>query len=466
MAIVTSQNLVSATGNFAYHRRYLYLISTIAALGGLLFGYDLANISGTIHFFSTYFRLDELNVGWAVGCISIGAAAGALLAGKLSDILGRKKTLLLSAVLFAITGIGTGWAGTFTFFIIFRVLSGIAIGCATVVCPIYIAEISPAPFRGRLVSYYQLAITLGVLLAYFSNYLLLGAGANNWRWMFSSQSAPALLFFFGLLFVLESPRWLIMKRREKEAFHVLERIGGIYFADAEVKAIHLSFSEVVKGNVNSLFSKNILHIVITGIGIAIFSQLGGPFTAYAPEIFKEAGVSQDSAFLQSVIIGFILFIFTLIAIVTIEKAGRKKLLLYGAALCLLLTLALALAFYFHLSGLWILILALAFTAVYAATIGPVTWVVLSEIFPNRIRGNAMSLATLFLWIANFINTGSFPIMKSHFGMAVTFGVYAPLFLIYFLFVYVRIPETKGKSLEEIERILTRKPLQLSCLTPP
>lgn len=456
MAIVKSENLVSATDNFVYNRSYIYLVSTIAALGGLLFGFDIAIISGTIHFFSTHFQLDELNVGWAVGCISIGAATGALLSGKLSDMLGRKRLLLLSALLFAITGVGTGWAGNFTYFIIFRLLSGVAVGSAAVVCPMYIAEISPAPMRGRLVSFYQLAITLGVLLAYLSNYLLLDTGVNNWRWMFSSQAAPALLFFFGLFLVSESPRWLIRKKREKEAIQVLERVGGIDFAKAEGKAIRMSFSHEVKENANNLFSKNAFHIVITGIIIAVFSQIGGVFTSYAPEIFKEVGMAEDSAFLQSIILGLILFVFTIVAIATIDKAGRKKLLLSGAALLSLDTMAIALAFYFQLSGFWILTFVLAFIAVYAATLGPVTWVVLSEIFPNRIRGKAMSLATLSLWIANFFIIGSFPIMKLYFGLPITFGIYAALCFIYFLFVYIRIPETKGRSLEEIERILTRK----------
>lgn len=456
MALVISENPVSATDNFVYNRSYIFLICTIASLGGLLFGFDIANISGTIHFFSRYFQLDDLNVGWGVGCISIGAALGALVSGKTSDMLGRKKTLLVCAFLFAITGVGTGWAETFPVFIVFRILSGVAIGCASVVCPVYISEISPARFRGRLVSYYQLAITLGVLLAYVSNYLLLDTGANNWRWMFSAQSVPALLFFFGLFMVSESPRWLIGKKREEEAMVVLERVGDIDFASAEAQAISLSFSHAVKENVQSLFNKNVFHIVITGIGIAFFSQIGGPFTAYAPEIFKEAGISQNSAFLQSIIIGFILFIFTVVAIATIDKAGRRKLLLYGAVLLLLDTSAIALSFYFHLPGYWVLAFALVFTAIYAATVGPVSWVVLSEIFPNRIRGSAMSLATLTLWIANFIVNGSFPIMRAHFGLPVTFGIYVPLFFLYFLFVYVRIPETKGKSLEEIEHILTGK----------
>lgn len=247
-----------------------------------------------------------------------------------------------------------------------------------------------------------------------------------------------------------------MANQEKEAMQILERIGGIDFAEAEGKAIRMSFSHEVKENVHNLFSENIFHIVITGIVIAIFSQIGGPLISYAPEIFKEVGMSENSAFLQSVILGLILFVFTMVAIATIDKAGRKKLLLYGAALLSLDTLAMALAFHFQLLGYWILILILIFIAVYAATIGPVTWVVLSEIFPNRIRGYAMSLATLSLWVANFFIIGSFPIMKLYFGLSITFGLYAALFFIYFLFVYIRIPETKGRSLEEIERILTRK----------
>ena len=456
MAIVISENLVSATDNFVYNRGYIYLIITIAALGGLLFGYDIAIISGTIHFFSRHFQLNELNVGWAVGCISMGAAAGAVVSGKLSDMLGRKKILLLSALLFAITGVGTGWAGSFTFFIVFRILSGVAIGSAAAICPMYIAEISPAPLRGRLVSFYQLAITLGVLLAYLSNYLLLGTGVNNWRWMFSSQSAPALLFFFGLFFVPESPRWLISKKRGAEAMQVLRRVAGIAFAEAEVEAIRMSFSQEVKESIHHIFSKNAFHIVLTGIVIAVFSQIGGPLTAYAPEIFKEVGMAEDSAFLQSVILGLILFAFTMVAIATIDKVGRKKLLLYGAALLSLDAMAMALAFYFQLSGYWILTFVLAFIAVYAATLGPVTWVVLSEIFPNRIRGKAMSLTTLSLWIANFFIIGSFPIMELYFGLPITFGIYATLSFMYFLFVFIRIPETKGKSLEEIERLLTQK----------
>lgn len=456
MALLTSINLVSAKEKNAYNGRYIFLISTITALGGLLFGYDIANISGTIHFFTIYFQLDDVNVGWAVGCLSLGAAIGALVSGKLSDLYGRKKILLISSVLFAITGVGTGWAETFSLFIISRILSGVAIGCATVVCPIYIAEMAPAALRGKLVAYYQLAITLGVMLAFLSNYLLLDTGDNNWRYMFSSQSVPAILFFCGLLFVMESPRWLIMNNREPEARILLKRIGGDEYAENEILSIHGGLSSQTNEKVPKFSDKKIVYILVTGIGMAVFSQMGVPITAYAPEIFKAAGVAEGSAFQQSIIVGAILFLFTLVAILTVEKAGRRSLLLYGTVLLLFDTIAIALAFHFHMAGIWVLVFALVFNAVYAATVGPVSWVVLSEIFPNRFRGYAMSIATLSLWITNFLNTASFPVLKSNFGMAAAAGAYVPVFVLFILFVYIRIPETKGKSLEEIEKTLTKR----------
>ncbi|GAB2574361.1 sugar porter family MFS transporter [Spirosoma areae] len=437
------------------NRHYVYLISAIAALGGVLFGFDLVIISGTVPFFTTYFRLDEFQTGWAVGCINLGAAIGALIGGKLSDTLGRKKLLMGCAVLFALTGAGTGWAGSFPLFISFRMLSGVAVGAAALVCPMYVAEISPASMRGRMVSFYQLSIVIGILLAYLSNYLLLNTGVNNWRWMFSSQSVPSLLFFFGLFFVAESPRWLIRKGRSGEAEVVLGRIGGRGYAHAEATQIKASFSQETKESITDLFRKDLWPIVFVGIVIAVFSQAVGQNSlfSYAPELFRQAGMAQDSAFLQSIIIGVINFIFTFIAIGTIDNIGRKKLLQYGSALLCLDALALSAAFYWQLPGPWVLGFVLAFIAIYSATLGPVTWVALSEIFPNRIRGNALALATLALWITNFFTTASFPIMKQYWGLPFTFGFHAVLCLIYFLFVRVRVPETKGKSLEEIEKQL-------------
>ena len=457
MAVIIQTETDNLVGNYSVNRGYVYLISAIAALGGVLFGFDLVIISGTVSFFTKHFQLDELQTGWAVGCINLGAAIGALIGGKLSDTLGRKKLLMLCAILFALTGVGTGWASSFTVFVGFRMLSGVAVGAAALVCPMYVAEISPASMRGRMVSFYQLSIVIGILLAYLSNYLLLGSGENNWRWMFSSQSVPSVLFFFGLFFVAESPRWLIGKKRCDEAHSVLNRIGGNAYADAETQQIEQSFALKTTEKMADLFKKDVWHIVFIGIMIAVFSQAVGQNSlfSYAPELFKKAGMAEDTAFLQSIIIGIINFVFTFIAIGTIDKIGRKKLLEYGAFLLFLDALALAAAFYWQLSGVWVLVFVLGFIAIYSATLGPCTWVALSEIFPNRIRGSALALATLALWITNFFTTSLFPIMNQSFGLPTTFLIHAGICLFYFFYVRARVPETKGKSLEEIEQLLTR-----------
>lgn len=454
MAIAVAADASIGPHPIRVNKRFVYTISAIAALGGVLFGFDLVIISGTVSFFQAHFGLSEFETGWAVGCINLGAAIGAVLGGWLCELLGRKKLLMVCAVLFAVTGAGTGWAETFPAFIFFRMLSGVAVGAAALVCPMYLAEISPASMRGRTVSFYQLSIVIGILLAYLSNYLLLNV-EDNWRWMFTSQSAPALLFYFGLFAVSESPRWLIRNGREFEAHIVLERVGGVDYALSEEDQIAKSFARKNTVKVSDLFGKDLWHIVFIGMMIAVFSQAVGQNSlfSYAPELFKKAGMAQDSAFLQSIIIGVINFIFTFIAIGTIDKAGRKKLLQYGALLLGFDALALAGAFYMQWPGVWVLIFVLIFIAIYSATLGPVTWVALSEIFPNRIRGNAMAFATLALWIANFFTTALFPVMNQYFGMPVTFLIHAGICFIYFVFVRRKVPETKGKSLEEIEKLL-------------
>jgi MFS transporter, SP family, arabinose:H+ symporter len=459
MAIILShsQNIPSPT-EVAYNRKFVYLISAVVALGGILFGFDLVIISGTVPFFTEYFGLNEAATGWAVGCINLGAAIGALVAGKLSAAIGRKKVLLFCALLFALTGVATGWAGNFTWFIIARLASGVAVGIAALVCPMYIAEVAPAPLRGRLVSFYQLAIVSGLLLAYLSNYLLLNTGINNWRWMFSSQTVPSLLFFFGLFFIPESPRWLVKKGNSTAANQVLSKIGGAVYGESETQNIQNSFQTEIKESLKDLLKMDVRHIVFIGAMVAIFSQAGGQNSifSYAPVIFQQAGVATEEAFLQSVIIGLVNFIFTFFAIYFIDKIGRRKLLLFGSILLCLDALALAFCFYTEASGLLILVFVLGFIGIYAATLGPVTWVVLSEIFPNRIRSNSMAVATLCLWIANFFTTASFPVLKAEFGLYGTFAIHAGICLIYFLFVRKNIPETKGKSLEEIETQLIKK----------
>ncbi len=398
MAIITHSTSTTERSKAQVNYKYLYPVSAVVALGGVLFGFDLVIISGTVPFFTKYFNLNEYSTGWAVGGINLGAAAGAVAAGKLSDVLGRKKLLILCAFLFAVTGIATGWADTFTLFIIARLLSGVAVGVAALVCPMYIAEIAPSSIRGRLVTLYQLAIVTGLLLAYLSNYALLNTGVNNWRWMFSSQAIPSLLFFFGLFLVPESPRWLIKKKKTAESFEVLQKIGGKDYAQDETDDIEFSLKNETKEHIRDLFKPDVKHIIFIGIMVAVFSQADGQNSlfSYAPQIFAQAGIAEDTAFLQSVILGAINFIFTFIAIFSIDKIGRKKLLTYGSALLCLDALILAYCFYAGAASYWILIFVLAFIAIYGATLGPVTWVLLSEIFPNRIRGNAMALATLSL----------------------------------------------------------------------
>jgi SP family arabinose:H+ symporter-like MFS transporter len=441
-----------------YNKKYIYRVAAIASLGGLLFGFDLVIISGTIPFFSHYFHLQDIGLGWAVGCINLGSALGALCAGKLSDTWGRKKLLMVCAFLFAITGIGTGWAISFPVFILFRLGSGVAVGIAALVCPMYIAELAPAAWRGRLVAFYQLAIVIGLLLAYLADYLLLHAGENNWRWMFTVQSVPALLFLYGMFFTDESPRWLIRKNKIKQGLEVLGRIGDSAYAASQAEMIKESFKMEVKEHWKDIFQKKYRKIIWIGLAIAIFSQADGQNSlfSYAPEIFRQAGLSQDSAFLQSIALGLINFIFTFIAIATVDKTGRRNLLLTGSFLLCLDALTLSSAFGFHFPSFLILGFVLAFIAIYAATLGPVTWVALSEIFPNKIRGSAMSLATLALWIANFFTTASFPVMKTAFGLPVTFAIHAGICMIYFLFIWRMVPETRGRSLEEIEQLLVKQ----------
>lgn len=460
MAIISTAPLPQVSSYSTQNHKIIYMISAIAALGGLLFGFDLVIISGTVPFFTKYFALSEAGTGWAVGCINIGAALGAVAAGTLSDILGRKKLLLICSFLFALTGVATGWSTNFTFFISARFMSGIAVGIASLVCPVYIAEIAPGSIRGRLVTFYQLAIVSGILIAYLSNYLLLDSGINNWRWMFSSQTLPALLFLSGLFFVPESPRWLIKKKKHDQASAVLIRLVGSNHAEDESKIIQQSFSSEIKGKLSDLLKPDVIHIVFLGAMVAIFSQADGQNSlfSYAPVIFKQAGMADNTAFAQSVIIGLVNFVFTFVAIKFIDRLGRKKLLLIGSALLCLDALCLAYSFYASLPGYVALIFVVSFIAIYASTLGPVTWVLLSEIFPNRVRGHAMGLATLSLWIANFLTTASFPILKQNFGLSGTFIVHAGICLLYFFFVKFKVPETKGKTLEEIERQLVDREL--------
>lgn len=440
-----------------YNNTYIILLSFVAALGGLLFGFDISVISGTIPFLEKEFELDEVALGWAVSSGIIGCIPGALLAGRPSDVFGRKKVLIASAVLFAISAIGSGIAASLTEFFIYRFVGGIAVGMASILSPLYIAEIAPAPLRGRLVSINQLTIVIGILLAYFNNYLLLDLGEDSWRWMLASETLPAILFFVFLFFVPESPRWLIKKGEDEKALEILSKIGSSAYGKIELSIIKSSLVNETKSKVKDLFRPKIRIVLLIGILLAVFQQFSGinVIFFYAPKIFEQTGDALDSALLQTILIGVVNLSFTFVAIWFIDRIGRKKLLLAGSlgmTLCYIL-----LGYFFYtdqLNGIHVLVVILACIAFYASSLAPVTWVLISEIFPNKIRGMAMAVATFFLWVASFVLTLTFPIMMEVFEGAFTFWIYAGVCALSFLFVLKLVPETKNKSLEEIEKELT------------
>jgi MFS transporter, SP family, arabinose:H+ symporter len=440
------------------NKNFIVLVSFVAALGGLLFGFDTAIISGTIPYITSYFSLDEYMLGWAVSSILIGCAMGAMMAGIVSDKYGRKFTLIICAILFAVSGIGAGFSHQLTVFVFFRLIGGLGVGAAAMVSPMYIAEMAPAKWRGRLVAFYQMAIVFGILLAYFSNYLFNGIGTNNWRWMFASQAAPSLLFLIFLLFVPETPRWLIKKNRQHEATTVLQKTnqGSV---DAELKEIARSFSAAHPYTFKTLFSKAYRPVLLIGILIAVFQQVTGinSILYYAPTIFRETGVDSSSSLMQTIIIGCVNVIATSIAIGSVDKVGRKKFLLAGSILMGVSLVAVALCFkYQYFDNYLVLIFVLLYVASFGCTLGAVTWVYLSEIFPNRIRGMALSVATLALWIADFMVTYTFPVMTKNLGTSSTLFAYAALCVIAFIYMWFNVRETRGRSLEEIETLFTNK----------
>lgn len=435
------------------NKKFIALVSFVAALGGLLFGFDTAIISGTIPYISAYFKLNEYMLGWSVSSILVGCAAGALLAGTLADKYGRRFTLLVCALLFAVSGIGAGLSNQLHIFILFRLIGGLGVGAAAMVSPMYIAEIAPAKWRGRLVSFYQLAIVFGILAAYFVNYFFDGSGANNWRWMFASQAAPSLLFFLLLLLVPETPRWLIMKEKVNAAREVLKKTSGSLSVEEEMARIKNSFHKEKSVSLKQLLSKTYRPVLFIGITVAIFQQVTGinSIIYYAPVIFKETGIDSASSLMQTIAIGIVNIASTFIAIALVDKIGRKKLLLTGSLLMAISLIGVGLCFkysYFH--HYVVLIFMLLYVASFGATLGAVVWVYLSEIFPNLIRSLALSIATLFLWLADFAVTLTFPVMTKHLGTSYTMFCYAVLCVVAFVYMLFKVKETKGKTLEEME----------------
>jgi SP family arabinose:H+ symporter-like MFS transporter len=438
--------------------RTVSLIAAVAALGGLLFGYDTAVIAGAIGFLKTKFQLNAAMEGWAVSCALIGCILGAMVAGVLSDLFGRKKVLLFAAVLFLVSAIGSALPRTLTEFVIARMIGGMGVGIASLISPLYIAEISPAQMRGRLVSLNQLAIVSGMLIIYFINAWIAGLGNEQWnvtlgwRWMFASETLPALLFFLLLLLVPESPRWLIKQNKENSAEKIFRRV----MPEANVAPALVKIKETIaheSGSLLQLFQPGLRTALLIGIVLAVLQQITGinAILYYAPEIFKAAGAGTNAALLQTVLVGFINVAFTFVAIYTVDKWGRKTLLLFGSAGMGLCLLVIGIAFHFNALQGWLLLpFVLLYIACFASSMGPVVWVVMSEIFPTRIRGRAMSMATVVLWIGCYTVSQTFPMFVESIGSAFTFWIYMVMAMITFFFVLKVVPETKGRTLEEIE----------------
>ncbi len=441
------------TGSVAY----LVLLTMVAALGGLLFGYDTAVISGAIGFLGERFALDAVAKGWAASCVLVGCIVGAAFAGALSDRYGRKKIMLVSAVLFAVSALTAAIPRTLAGFVWARFLGGVGVGMASMLSPMYISEVAPARARGALVSVNQLAIIFGMLVVYFVNAWIAGLGDQQWnvqygwRWMFASGLLPAVLFLGLLCFVPESPRWLVEHGREDVARRILERIGGARHAEREV----LEVRDVMRcepADWAMLLSPGIRRALVIGVVLAVLQQVTGINTVlyYAPEIFKQAGATTTRALNDTVIVGIVNLVFTVVAIAVVDLLGRKPLLLIASAGMGASLAALGVAFLRGWTGVPVLVPVLTYVASFAVAMGPVVWVVMAEIFPTRIRGRAMSLATVCLWVACFAVSQTFLwLLENLKGNA--FFLYAGLCAVAFFFVLACVPETRGKSLEQIER---------------
>lgn len=439
--------------------RYLLTISLVTALGGLLFGYDISVISGTIPFITDFFSLNEQMKGWVVSSALIGCILGASFTGRLGDKFGRKKILLATSILFAVSAIGSGLANSIPSFVIYRIVGGLAVGGASVLAPMYIAEVSPAHVRGRMVSVNQLTIVIGIALAYYVNYFLLATGENAWRWMLAAEAVPALLFFAALFVVPESPRWLVARERQNEATSILEKVAGSEFARFELKEISESLQGNEKrGTLKDAFKKKYGFILFIGIFLAVFQQWSGinVIFFYAPDIFAKANLGVNDSLFQTTLVGLTNVIFTVLAMRVIDKTGRKKLMLIGAAGMAICYLLIGLLFQTGQTESWMLLSLLIITpAFFAFGLGPTVWVVLSEIFPNKIRGAAMSVSTFALWVACYLLTLTFPVFVEWFSAAKTFWIYAAICIVGFAVILKYLPETKGISLEQLEKKLVK-----------
>lgn len=444
-----------------YNKGFIYFICLVSAMGGLLFGYDWVVIGGAKIFYEQFFDIagDPGMQGLAMSIALAGCLIGALTAGMLADKLGRKPLLLLSALIFVLTAYGTGAFSNFHLFLLARFCGGIAIGIASGLSPMYIAEVAPTHIRGKLVSLNQLTIVIGILAAQIVNWLLVSDDtawnvAMAWRWMFWAAAFPALAFLVLAAFIPESPRWLAMTGQRERALETLARIGGNDYARNELNTLQTDMQrKQTQGGLALLFSKPYRRVLTLGIIVAMFQQWCGTNVIfnYAQEIFQSAGYDVDNTFINIVVTGIANLIFTFVAIYTVDRLGRRALMLLGAGGLAGIYLILGTCYYFEVSGIFMVVLVVAAIACYAMTLGPVTWVLLSEIFPNKVRGVAVSTGTFALWVASFILTYTFPFLNKALGTAGTFWIYTAICAAGLVFFLFRMPETKGKSLEQLEK---------------
>ncbi len=457
-----------------YRMGFIWSICLVAAMGGLLFGYDWVVIGGAKPFFIRFYGLEEnaTMVGWAMSSALVGCMVGAILSGLLSDRYGRKRLLIVSGLLFILSAVGTATADLFNAFVSYRLLGGVGIGLASGLSPMYIGEVTPAEMRGRFVSLNQLTIVIGVVLAQVVNWVIARNmpadfteqqilqswyGQVGWRWMFGAEAVPAAVFFVMMFLVPESPRWLAKNGRSDVAKHILSRVGGEAYGQREIEEIRrtLSQEEIMHVRFTDLLEPRLTRVVMIGVVLAALQQWCGinVIFYYAEDVFKAAGYNVGSIMLNIVYTGLIMLAFTFVAIHTVDRLGRKPLMLIGAGGLAVLYVVIGVSFLLGSTGLHVLVLVLAAIAVYAFTLAPITWVLLAELFPNRIRGAAMAISVFTLWVTCWTLAQIFPLMNQHLGTTGSFWIFGVICLAGFVYILRVLPETRGKSLEQIEREL-------------